>query len=148
MHWRRRACQIVDFIHFGMVWIRDVMPDKLKMFMLKERAKGHLLTRKEVVYANDVVAHLQEALAQMESQKTGPARHENAFEWTYMLHGVHDPITIQVKDENIYGKVHIVLYLSIVVFDRAIWSSKKERFAHSSAARYSFQYSGCCASMC
>jgi hypothetical protein len=75
---RGRASKIVDLVDLDIERERHVVAHQLEALTIEEMGDVALGASEEVVDADDIAAALQQALAQMRAEKSGPARDEDA----------------------------------------------------------------------
>jgi len=76
---RGRAREVVDLVDLEIQRKRHVVADHLEVRVRVERGEVVARAREEVVDADDVVAPLEQALAQVGAEEPGAAGDQNAF---------------------------------------------------------------------
>jgi hypothetical protein len=72
--WRGGAGEIVDFVDFNVQREGDIVPDEFEARMIVQVLDIALAAGEEVVGAQDLMALLQQTVAQVRAQETGAAR--------------------------------------------------------------------------
>jgi hypothetical protein len=79
VHRRSRTGEIVDLVDFHVERESHVVTHQFEALVADDMRDVTLGAGEEIVDADEIGAALQQALAQMRAEKTGPAGHENAF---------------------------------------------------------------------
>ena len=74
---RGRAGEIVDFVHLYIEREGDVVAQEFEARMADEMLDVALLAGEEIIDADDLMADLEQAVAQMRAEKAGAASHKD-----------------------------------------------------------------------
>ncbi len=85
VHRRCRAGQVVDFVHFQINGIGNVVPDQFKMGMPHQMGYVFFAPGEKVVQADNVVAFFQQPFAEMRTEKSRAASNQYSFHIILML---------------------------------------------------------------
>jgi len=69
MAWRGGAGEVVDFVDFQKQRLDDVVPQELEIRTFQQMGDVGFLAGEKVIGADDIVALIDQALAQMRTQK-------------------------------------------------------------------------------
>ena len=95
-----RAGQVENLVDLEHDRLRDIVPNQIEIRPVQEMGDICLLACEKIVDADDVVPVIDEPLAQMRAEKTGPAGDENAIDLRHVrkleVDGKNCPYTTQV----------------------------------------------------
>ena len=79
-----RTGEVVDLVHLQPDGYRDIVPDQLEIRLGQQMGHVALLAGEEIVQADDVVTLRNQPVAQMRTQKSRAAGHQNSFDGTHV----------------------------------------------------------------